>query len=515
MAAASSALEGCDEPRGTPSAATVCSHEPSELYVSTEHKRPREAANLYAACLGELGQFGNQLFQFFFALAYSERWGLRLLTPDWVGARCLAGAADKVAAATLPPQNERLVLADRVVLSHAGWRQWVQQREPLATVLRREGASELSGRRLRQACPQVNATAIAAGGDAKCACVAREQILECLARRRGTLELWGFFQFDTAVFATHRALLQRCIVPVAPLQRLVQDALLAIRAGRVGGSVAGATGGSTARGGGTTLVCIHVRCNDDVRAYDAEAYQPCERNHAGADTSWRRRGRHVATDETPSASSAPDKQCESASPGPPQPGPVDLPSEWRDEGVFWAAPVAWYAEWLRAIWPTLTAPVLVLCTDRPERALRDGELAAFQPVLLGAHLRQRRELWDAAHGACGSGLSDGALMMLCDWEAMRMADVLAINQSTFSFTAAMLAEPRALEGEARRGDERVARWWRPSPGAAGLVPFDPWDAQVLPNACESGTQFRRARAPALAVAPVGEAGREMPMPAKV
>ena len=304
---------------------------------------PAPAATLHAACLGQLGQFGNQLFQYAFALAYAERWGLRLRVPDdWIGSLTLEGACTAVAATPLPSPLERVLLADRVVLSHAGWRAWAETREPLASVPRAAGAA-LSGRQLRQRCPQLNAAAIAQGDDAARACVGCEHVDACFARG-GVLELWGFFQLHTRHFAPHAALLQRAIRPVVQVRELVSATLATLRS----------EAASAASDASPTIVCVHVRCKDDVLPLrdgggDAATYQPCENNHAGADSSWRRAdaARAVASNGTRPDANTPD-------------APADLPSEWRDEGVFWAAPIEWYVEWLQRVWPTLTAPVLVV-----------------------------------------------------------------------------------------------------------------------------------------------------------
>ena len=84
---------------------------------------------------------------------------------------------------------------------------------------------------------------------------------------------------------------------------------------------------------------------------------------------------------------------------------------------------------------------------------------------------------------------------------MRRADVLAIAQSTFSLSAAMLARPEttparadAPAGHARAVAGPKQRVWRPEPATGALVPCDPWDAPVLLNACGSGTAFRKADA---------------------
>ena len=52
---------------------------------------------------------------------------------------------------------------------------------------------------LRRTCPQVNAAAVAPR-EAVCAGTGLEHVERCLAAG-GTLELWGFFQFETSHFA--------------------------------------------------------------------------------------------------------------------------------------------------------------------------------------------------------------------------------------------------------------------------------------------------------------------------
>ena len=220
------------------------------LTMASAKRKAAPTAELYVACLDQLGQFGNQVFQYAFAVAYAELWGLRLRTPRWVGAHVFVGAAEPAQALTpLPPPSERVILADRVVLSHAGWKVWVESREPLASLVRASGAP-LSGRTLRSRCPQVNAAAIAADGAAACASTGVEHVEACLASG-GMLELWGFFQFDTRHFAPHAALLRAAFAPHAALRRLVQAALEELCAPVAGGD-----------GAPRTLVVLHVRCAD-------------------------------------------------------------------------------------------------------------------------------------------------------------------------------------------------------------------------------------------------------------
>ena len=490
--------------------------------AARSHKAPRRITQgtLYVGCLGKLGQFGNQLFQYAFAIAYAEAWKLQLRTPPWMGALVFESGHHALEGPPIKDANERLILADRVILSHAGWKQWVEQREPLACVVRDSGGGTLSGRKLRQHCPQVNAEAIAADR-AKCACVRRDLVAKTI-EKGGTIELWGFFQMHTASLAMHRRLIERRLRPLAAVRRLVETAV-----GRVRSAAAMRYCVEPDK---VTLVCIHVRCCEDVLPMrgGASQYEPCTGNHAGADTSWRLAAEVRGTASDP-ASGAPASGAEAsgaeasgaasdaASWGggeahvPSMESPTglmpDLPSEWRDEGVFWAAPAEWYVTWLRWLCARLCAPAVLLCTDDAQRAL-DGPLAEFAPALLPGLVDAESELWRAAHACTGGQLTEGALLALCDWEAMRTADLLAINQSTFSFSAAMAAPawngvaerllrdqlPQPPESQVRQaGNGAIPRWWRPDPATRTLVAFDPWDAQVLLNACESGTHFRRER----------------------
>ena len=332
--------------------------DPSSSTADNALKRPRDPpATLYCACLGRLGQFGNQIFQFAFATICARVHRLNLITPDWIGRYCFPYAA---AFATAPPAS-RVLVADRVVLSHAGWRAWASQRAPLSSF------GELSGKRLRAEMPQVNASSLSST-NALC-CAGAQHVSP-----GGCLELWGWFQFGTAEYAPHRAALADAFVLAPALQALVDSALAIVL------------------DGAETLVCVHVRCSDD---YAALAYGAYARGGGGAGViaagggaGRRRRGAEA----------------------------VDLPPEWRDDGVFWAAPVEWYCAWLRELWPKLRAPRLLLCTTTP------AALAAASPSLRRRSSRRSCAPTPAAGPPCtprAATRSDGALEMLCDWAAAR------------------------------------------------------------------------------------------------
>lgn len=115
-------------------------------------------------------------------------------------------------------------------------------------------------------------------------------------------------------------------------------------------------------------------------------------------------------------------------------------------GPFWIAPSAWYRDWLDRIWPTLDAPVLYIASDDPGAA---GEFARFGAV-----------------GASDLGVVLPGADFYLDHYLLSQADRLAISNSSFSFTAAML-------------NTGAQEFVRPDPDLRSLVPFEPWDAQIL------------------------------------
>jgi len=114
-------------------------------------------------------------------------------------------------------------------------------------------------------------------------------------------------------------------------------------------------------------------------------------------------------------------------------------------GVFWSASPAWYRDWLKVLWPSLTRPVLYVASDEP--AVSD-EFLEFDP-------------WDARR----LGVALPGAEFLIDHYILSKADHLAIANSSFSFTAAML-------------NERARTFVRPDPETRSLKPFEPWNAPV-------------------------------------
>lgn len=131
----------------------------------------------------------------------------------------------------------------------------------------------------------------------------------------------------------------------------------------------------------------------------------------------------------------------------------------------YCAPTSWYLEWLEKIWPTLENPVLFVASDEVDTVLRD--FSAYNPVtsdMLGAALPDSRK-------ALGAGFFP-------DWYILSQCDVLAISNSSFSFTACMLnARPDARFFRAHYADK--------------IVEFDPWDAEPIVHREDEGNALKR------------------------
>lgn len=115
-------------------------------------------------------------------------------------------------------------------------------------------------------------------------------------------------------------------------------------------------------------------------------------------------------------------------------------------GRFWVAPSSWYITWLKTIWARLHRPVLYIASDLPGS---HEDFAEFNA-------------WSADH----LGVDIPGADFLIDHHILRHADYLAISNSSFSFTAAM------LNGQARS-------FLRPDPNLRELVTFAPWSCPVL------------------------------------
>ena len=115
-------------------------------------------------------------------------------------------------------------------------------------------------------------------------------------------------------------------------------------------------------------------------------------------------------------------------------------------GRFWVAPTSWYIAWLRTIWSNLEQPILYLASDVE---WLQADFVDFSP-------------WSAAR----LGVDIPGAEFLVDHHILRHANHLAISNSSFSFTAAML-------------NTNAESFLRPDPALQKLVAFDPWASEVL------------------------------------
>jgi hypothetical protein len=115
---------------------------------------------------------------------------------------------------------------------------------------------------------------------------------------------------------------------------------------------------------------------------------------------------------------------------------------------YWIAPTGWYRTWLRQLWGSLTRPVLYIASDDSNIY---KEFLEFDPI---------------TSNRLASPLVDVEFYQ--DWYILSKADVLAISNSSFSFTAAMM-------------NTKSEMFFRPSIDTLGLIAFDPWNEHQLIN----------------------------------
>eukprot|EP00186_Timspurckia_oligopyrenoides_P001914 CAMPEP_0182447460 /NCGR_PEP_ID=MMETSP1172-20130603/16274_1 /TAXON_ID=708627 /ORGANISM="Timspurckia oligopyrenoides, Strain CCMP3278" /LENGTH=551 /DNA_ID=CAMNT_0024643905 /DNA_START=142 /DNA_END=1797 /DNA_ORIENTATION=+ len=119
----------------------------------------------------------------------------------------------------------------------------------------------------------------------------------------------------------------------------------------------------------------------------------------------------------------------------------------------YCAPTSWYLDWLAKIWPTLENPVLFVASDEIDTVLRD--FAAYNPVtadMLGCKMPE--EYQDLKAG------------FFPDWYMLTQCDVLAISNSTFSFTACMMNRRENAQFYRAHYEHRIQE-------------FDPWNADPI------------------------------------
>lgn len=119
----------------------------------------------------------------------------------------------------------------------------------------------------------------------------------------------------------------------------------------------------------------------------------------------------------------------------------------------YCAPTSWYLNWLQKIWPTLDNPLLFVASDDINAVLRD--FAEYNPLTADT---------------VGMGMPDHMKTLKAgffpDWFGLTQCDVLAISNSTFSFSACMMNR------------QPNARFFRAHYRGV-MEPIDPWNADPI------------------------------------
>lgn len=132
----------------------------------------------------------------------------------------------------------------------------------------------------------------------------------------------------------------------------------------------------------------------------------------------------------------------------------------------YVAPTSWYLSWLQTIWGTLDNPVLFVASDDIDTVLRDFE--EYSPITA--------ESAGISMPSCAENLNAG---FFPDWYCLTQCDVLAISNSTFSFTAALL-------------NHRTNGKFFRAHYSGMLEQFDPWNAEPVVHRDLSGNLVSKA-----------------------
>ncbi|NEQ35516.1 MAG: FkbM family methyltransferase [Okeania sp. SIO3I5] len=111
------------------------------------------------------------------------------------------------------------------------------------------------------------------------------------------------------------------------------------------------------------------------------------------------------------------------------------------------APTACYKKWLEGLWETLEKPILFIASDELAGVVDD--FADYNPITI-------KDL----------GIQLPEADFYPEFYVLTQCDILAISNSTFSFTAAML-------------NENCKFFFRPHLLAKKLIPFEPWNSEPL------------------------------------
>jgi hypothetical protein len=177
--------------------------------TSTDGTATSSEPVLTMSCLGKLGRFGNQMFQYAFLRICAEKSGSRIECPFWIG-QTLFDHKDAPISQQLPPAIERCDVGENLF----------------------DGIPELI--------PYLEKIA-----EAKSSRVGSEALEHGLAN----VDLWGFFQFNTRLIAPYQEYFRTLFQPVRELKAPLEDSLNILRSK------------------GKTIVGIHIRRGDYITGW--------------------------------------------------------------------------------------------------------------------------------------------------------------------------------------------------------------------------------------------------------
>lgn len=132
----------------------------------------------------------------------------------------------------------------------------------------------------------------------------------------------------------------------------------------------------------------------------------------------------------------------------------------------YVAPTSWYLSWLEDIWPKLENPILFVASDDIDTVLRDFK--AYSPITA-----------DSAGIFLPASASSMNADFFPDWYCLTQCDILAISNSTFSFSAALL------------NNRPGTRFFR-AHYSGNLQEFMPWNAEPVVHRELSGNTVANA-----------------------
>lgn len=179
----------------------------TETAVALNTPSKFEQGVLTMSSLGNLGRFGNQLFQYAFLRICALQSGAKVECPSWIG-QSLFGHTDLPISQRLPPAIEQLYPGETLFDVMPEFIPYVEK--------------------------MAGAPSVRVG-------------VEVLEQGLSNVDLWGFFQFHTRFLQPHQAFFRALFQPIPELRESLEVGLAQLRAR------------------GKTIIGVHIRRGDFVR----------------------------------------------------------------------------------------------------------------------------------------------------------------------------------------------------------------------------------------------------------